>query len=162
MELLICQNLGIKFFFNSHELNISSPYCSACLTTFLCSTSLRTGKLIMHLFSSSRSLFLSIIPLLLSFIQLTLSTSCPAKNPFCELSSLVNDSSILQTFLGEHDTVVFQDGVLGGNKTCKAMTVLFARGTAEPGSFALLLRFDCSRFLSPDSGIIESWKKQEA
>ena len=36
--------------------------------------------------------------------------------------------------------MVFQDGVLGGNKTCKAMTVLFARGTAEPGSFALLLR----------------------
>jgi hypothetical protein len=59
-------------------------------------------------------------------------SSCPAKNPLC-LDSFFNNSSILSAFLGDHGTVIFQDGVLSNNSSCAAMAVLFARGTAEPG-----------------------------
>ena len=69
------------------------------------------------------------------------SFSCSAGNPAC-LNSFFDDSSILNTFLGDHDTVVFQNDVLkNGNGTgtgCAAMTVLFARGTAEPGACCLV------------------------
>jgi cutinase len=57
---------------------------------------------------------------------------CPASNPKC-LDSFFNDSSILNTFLGDHDTVIFQNDVLKNGSDCAAMTVLFARGTLEPG-----------------------------
>ena len=57
---------------------------------------------------------------------------CSASNPKC-LDSFFNESSILNTFLGDRDTVVFQNDVLKNGSDCAAMTVLFARGTAEPG-----------------------------
>jgi hypothetical protein len=60
--------------------------------------------------------------------------SCSASNPAC-LDSFFNDSLILKTFLGDHDTVVFQNDILSNGSACAAMTVLFARGTAEPGMY---------------------------
>ena len=65
---------------------------------------------------------------------------CSAPNPKC-LGSFFNDSSILNTFLGDHDTVVFQNDVLKNGSDCAAMTVLFARGTVEPGMFFCLFSF---------------------
>jgi hypothetical protein len=76
------------------------------------------------------------LPLLLQFIGTTYGSGspffCSVSNPDC-LNSFFNDSSILNTFLGDHDTVVFQNDVLKNESDCAAMTVLFARGTAEPG-----------------------------
>jgi len=43
-----------------------------------------------------------------------------------------DNSSALTAFLGDGDTVVNQNDILK-NSSCAAMTVLFARGTAEPG-----------------------------
>ena len=65
---------------------------------------------------------------------------CSASDPDC-LDSFFNDSSILTTFLGDHDTVVFQNDVLKNGSACAAMTVLFARGTAEPGMCVLIVIF---------------------
>jgi hypothetical protein len=67
---------------------------------------------------------------------------CSASNPNC-LGSFFNDSSILNTFLGDHDTVVFQNDVLKNGSDCAAMTLLFARGTVEPGMFSFFCSFDC-------------------
>jgi hypothetical protein len=51
-------------------------------------------------------------------------------------SSLLGDaSSVLGTFLGDHGTVIFQNGLLKNTSACPAMSVIFARGTAEPGEF---------------------------
>lgn len=47
------------------------------------------------------------------------------------------EASVLNIFLGDHDTVIFQNDVVGNQSTCAAMTVLFARGTAEPGMSVL-------------------------
>jgi hypothetical protein len=59
-----------------------------------------------------------------------------ASDPLC-LDSLVNNTSnVLSTILGEHDTFIFQNDVVGNGSACAAMTVLFARGTAEPGMSA--------------------------
>lgn len=54
------------------------------------------------------------------------------------LSTFLNDSSsALQAILDDHGTVIFQNDILkNGNGTagsCPKMTVLFARGTVEPG-----------------------------
>lgn len=83
------------------------------------------------LFAAQLSLLL---PLLLHFVRTAYADPffCSASNPAC-LDSFFNDSSILNTFLGDHDTVVFQNDVLKNGSGCAAMTVLFARGTAEPG-----------------------------
>jgi hypothetical protein len=88
--------------------------------------------------------------LLLQFIfyesVLGFSFSCPASDPKC-LSSFFNSSSILNTFLGDDDSVILQNGLKGvGNGTaCPKMAVIFARGTAEPGELFIdvssLLRY---------------------
>ena len=44
-------------------------------------------------------------------------------------------------FLGDHDTVVFRNDVLKNGSDCAAMTVLFARGTVEPGMFFCFFLF---------------------
>jgi len=84
----------------------------------------------------------SLYPFLLAALQLpfvSASFSCPAKDPLCLDSLLGNsNSSILTTFLGDHGTVIFQNGVLKNSTGCATMTVLFARGTAEPGNVGIL------------------------
>jgi hypothetical protein len=65
------------------------------------------------------------------------SFSCPAKESLC-LESFLNNSSVLNTFLGDHGTVIFQDDLLQNTTACPAMSVIFARGTAEVGECCLL------------------------
>lgn len=57
---------------------------------------------------------------------------CSVSNPAC-LDIFLNTSSILDTCLGDEDAVVSQNDVLMNGSSFAAMTVLFARGTAEPG-----------------------------
>ena len=64
---------------------------------------------------------------------------CSVSNPAC-LDSFFNGSSILNTFLGDNDMVAFQNDVLKNGSDCAAMTVLFARGTAEPGMLCSLIK----------------------
>jgi hypothetical protein len=75
-----------------------------------------------------------LLSLLLNFVTVVYAEpfSCSVGNPTC-LDSFFNDSSVLNTFLGDHHTVIFQNDVLKNGSSCAAMTVLFARGTAEPG-----------------------------
>ncbi|KUJ10260.1 cutinase-domain-containing protein [Mollisia scopiformis] len=49
-----------------------------------------------------------------------------------------NTASVLGTFLGDHGTVIFQNGLLKNTTACPAMSVIFARGTAEPGNVGIL------------------------
>jgi hypothetical protein len=64
------------------------------------------------------------------------SFSCPAKEALC-LASFLNNSSVLSTFLGDHGTVIFQNDLLQNTTACPAMSVIFARGTAEVGEWCL-------------------------
>jgi len=68
------------------------------------------------------------------------SFSCPAKETLC-LESFLNNSVILNTFLGDHGTVIFQNDLVQNVTACPAMSVIFARGTAEFGECCLLLAF---------------------
>jgi hypothetical protein len=81
------------------------------------------------------------------------SFSCPASVPLCLGSFFeeLNSSSVLGTFLRDHGTVIFQNGLLKNTTACPSMSVMyvspspkyspvlllifvrFARGTAEPG-----------------------------
>ncbi|KAN0104468.1 Cutinase domain containing protein [Hyaloscypha variabilis] len=65
------------------------------------------------------------------------SFSCPASVPLC-LESFFNTSSVLGTFLGDYGTVIFQNGLLKNTSACPSMSVIFARGTAEPGNVGIL------------------------
>ena len=56
-----------------------------------------------------------------------------------DLSSSVDASSVLKGLLGDVQTVIFQNDLLKNGTTCPKMSVLFARGTAEPGRFFLLM-----------------------
>ncbi len=66
------------------------------------------------------------------------------------LGSLGNGSSALGAFLGDHDTVIFQNGLVrlsstgmnGTAVTCPSLSVIFARGTLEPGMYFVVSRFD--------------------
>jgi hypothetical protein len=61
------------------------------------------------------------------------SFSCPGSDLRC-LDSFFN-SSALGAFLGDDGTVIFQNGLLKNTSACPAMSVIFARGTLEPGMF---------------------------
>jgi hypothetical protein len=61
------------------------------------------------------------------------SFSCPGSDSRC-LDSFFN-SSALGAFLGDDGTVIFQNGLLKNTSACPAMSVIFARGTLEPGMF---------------------------
>lgn len=51
-------------------------------------------------------------------------------------TSLGEAASVLETVLGDHGTVIFQNGLLKNRtSSCAAMSVIFARGTSEPGGF---------------------------
>jgi len=65
------------------------------------------------------------------------SFSCPAKETLC-LESFLNNSVILNTFLGDHGTVIFQNDLVQNVTACPAMSVIFARGTAEFGNVGIL------------------------
>jgi len=74
--------------------------------------------------------------LILFFLQLLgipilcFSFSCPTSDSKC-LSSFFNSSSILDTFLGDDDSVIIQNGLKGagnGNEIgCPELAVIFAR-----------------------------------
>jgi len=55
-----------------------------------------------------------------------------------DLKSSFDTSSLLKEFLGDFHTVIFQNDVLKNGTACPKMSVLFARGTAEPGRSFLL------------------------
>ncbi|TVY65673.1 Cutinase, partial [Lachnellula suecica] len=67
--------------------------------------------------------------------------SCSKSEEGC-LSSFLNASSVLETFLSDAKAVVVKNDILkNGNGTaaaCPKMTVLFARGTSEPGNVGIL------------------------
>lgn len=52
-------------------------------------------------------------------------------------NSLLNSSSGLDAFLGDHNTVIFQNSLVKNQSSCADMTVLFARGTGEAGKFEI-------------------------
>jgi hypothetical protein len=98
-------------------------------------------------------LFVFILPILASPRPIPIPVPIPQPNPepfslagaladgassLNTLSGLLNNSAGLSTFLGDHNTVIFQNAVLKNTSTCPAMTVLFARGTLEPGISPLL------------------------
>lgn len=65
--------------------------------------------------------------------------TCSKRDPSCLGSFYASNKDVLGTFLGDHDTVITQDDVVdrmsgNGTASCAAMTVLFARGTDEPGT----------------------------
>ena len=81
---------------------------------------------------------LILIFLLLPAAFIAVAFSCSAGDEFC-LVSFFNSSLVLETFLGDHGTVVFQNGLLKNTTSCPAMAVIFARGTAEPGEWSTSL-----------------------
>ena len=85
----------------------------------------RQVSLIMYLLVFLLAVSLSVPSTCFSF-------SCSGSDPQC-LSSFFNSSSILGSLLGNDSTVSSQNGVTNNGSACAAMTLLFARGTAEPG-----------------------------
>lgn len=65
------------------------------------------------------------------------SFSCPLAAPLC-LDSVFNSSAVLGAFLGDQGTVIFQNELLKNTTICPVMSVIFARGTAEPGNVGIL------------------------
>lgn len=56
---------------------------------------------------------------------------------FCPSSFFGSNStlgSVLGTFLGDHGSVIFQNDLVKNKTACPAMSVIFARGTLEPGT----------------------------
>lgn len=64
------------------------------------------------------------------------------------LSSVLGNStgSVLGTFLGDHGTVIFQNALVKNTTACPSMSVIFARGTLEPGE---LIRYCCNHTFHP-------------
>ena len=52
------------------------------------------------------------------------SFSCPVAAPLC-LESFFNSSAVLGAFLGDHGTVIFQNGLLKNTTICPAMSVMY-------------------------------------
>lgn len=79
-------------------------------------------------------LVFSVFHLIVSFWGLVAAGifSCGEDDKSC-LSSFFNSSSVLGAFLGDHGTVIFQNALVKNTTACPAMSVIFARGTAEPG-----------------------------
>jgi hypothetical protein len=50
--------------------------------------------------------------------------SCPGSVPLC-LDSFFNSSSVLGAFLGDHGTVIFQNGLIENTTACPAMSVMY-------------------------------------
>jgi len=83
------------------------------------------------------------LPPLTIFLFLTQISAWSLRTRGLNLANVLDDSddgtSVLGTFLGDHGTVVLQNDVLKNSSSCAAMTVLFARGTGEPGLLSLSL-----------------------
>lgn len=98
----------------------------------------------------------SILFVLLSFSQYVFCTpTTPVQPRFFNLGDLGSLTSSLNSseaagltaFLGEGDSVIFQNQVLdalNATDSCAAMTVLFARGTDEPGDYISSLATACT------------------
>ncbi|CZR62422.1 related to cutinase precursor [Phialocephala subalpina] len=84
-------------------------------------------------------LVFSVFHLIVSFWGLVAAGifSCGEDDKSC-LSSFFNSSSVLGAFLGDHGTVIFQNALVKNTTACPAMSVIFARGTAEPGNVGIL------------------------